>query len=299
MIRLGVIGLSPGNGHPYSWSAICNGYDPAAMANCPFPAIPDYLSQHRFPDEFLRDVRVEAVWCQDRACAEHVAHAARIPRVVDRLEDLGEDADGILLARDDSQNHARFARPFLAAGLPVFVDKPLATTLGEADALLAEQRHPTQIHTCSAFRYIPEVSPVAPELAAIGPVRCVEASVGKAWATYSVHVLEPAVRLLEATDGDGETEVIRDGDAVTLRARWADGRALKVTTTGQPAPADFRIHGARGTLDLRIQDPFFYFKAGLQAFTAQIRTGAVQVPRAETRATIALIERGMHEVGSP
>ena len=27
MLRIGVIGLSEGNGHPYSWSAIINGFD--------------------------------------------------------------------------------------------------------------------------------------------------------------------------------------------------------------------------------------------------------------------------------
>src|SRR5690554_2257137 len=42
-IRLGVIGLSDGNGHPYSWSAIVNGYDPVAMQACEFPVIPEYL----------------------------------------------------------------------------------------------------------------------------------------------------------------------------------------------------------------------------------------------------------------
>jgi hypothetical protein len=26
-VRLGIIGASPGNGHPYSWSAFFNGYD--------------------------------------------------------------------------------------------------------------------------------------------------------------------------------------------------------------------------------------------------------------------------------
>lgn len=26
-ISLGIIGMTPGNGHPYSWSAIFNGYD--------------------------------------------------------------------------------------------------------------------------------------------------------------------------------------------------------------------------------------------------------------------------------
>ena len=44
MTRLGAIGLSPGNGHPYSWAAIFNGYDTASMADCPFPAIPEYLA---------------------------------------------------------------------------------------------------------------------------------------------------------------------------------------------------------------------------------------------------------------
>ena len=31
-LRLAMLGLIPGNGHPYSWSAIINGYDRAAMA---------------------------------------------------------------------------------------------------------------------------------------------------------------------------------------------------------------------------------------------------------------------------
>ena len=31
-LRLGVLGFSPGNGHPYSFSAIVNGYDDEAFA---------------------------------------------------------------------------------------------------------------------------------------------------------------------------------------------------------------------------------------------------------------------------
>lgn len=30
-IRLAILGLSPGNGHPYSWSAMFNGYDKELM----------------------------------------------------------------------------------------------------------------------------------------------------------------------------------------------------------------------------------------------------------------------------
>ena len=56
MIRIGIIGLSPGNGHPYSWAAICNGYNTEAMSNCPFPIIPEYLAKETWPDAQIADV---------------------------------------------------------------------------------------------------------------------------------------------------------------------------------------------------------------------------------------------------
>jgi len=41
VIRLAVLGCTSGNGHPYSWSAIFNGYDRELMtAECPFPTNP-------------------------------------------------------------------------------------------------------------------------------------------------------------------------------------------------------------------------------------------------------------------
>ena len=41
----GIIGISPGNGHPYSWAAIFNGCDRERMAKCPFPVIAEYLGK--------------------------------------------------------------------------------------------------------------------------------------------------------------------------------------------------------------------------------------------------------------
>ena len=51
ILNLGIIGGSEGNGHPYSWSAIFNGYDPNAINDCAFPSIPIYLSKQKFPDD--------------------------------------------------------------------------------------------------------------------------------------------------------------------------------------------------------------------------------------------------------
>ena len=40
-IKLAMLGMVDGNGHPYSWSAIFNGYDPEEMAECPYATIPE------------------------------------------------------------------------------------------------------------------------------------------------------------------------------------------------------------------------------------------------------------------
>ena len=51
-IRLAILGGTPGNGHPYSWSAMFNGYDRELMtAECPYAGIPDYLNKE--PTETL------------------------------------------------------------------------------------------------------------------------------------------------------------------------------------------------------------------------------------------------------
>ena len=54
-IKLGIIGLSEGNGHPYSWSAIFNGFNSKIMASCPFAVIPEYLNKRDFPNDFLTE----------------------------------------------------------------------------------------------------------------------------------------------------------------------------------------------------------------------------------------------------
>ena len=58
-----------GNGHPYSWSAIINGYDSAEMARCPYPAIPAYLGKQALDTVRIPGARVTHVWTDDPADA--------------------------------------------------------------------------------------------------------------------------------------------------------------------------------------------------------------------------------------
>jgi len=45
MLKLGVTGMSSGNGHRYCWSAIINGdYNAEEMDKCGYPVIPVFLA---------------------------------------------------------------------------------------------------------------------------------------------------------------------------------------------------------------------------------------------------------------
>ena len=131
-LRLGIIGMSEGNGHPYSWSAIFNGFDPEVMATCPFPVIPAYLAKQKFPEDQIPDAEVTHIYTQSPEISAHIAAAARIPNAVNEPEEMLGQIDALLLARDDAENHPKFARPFLEAGVPVYIDKPLALTVSAA-----------------------------------------------------------------------------------------------------------------------------------------------------------------------
>src|SRR5690606_39459387 len=112
-IKLGVIGLSEGNGHPFSWSAIFNGYNPEAMELCGFPVIPRYLEKQKWPESCIQNTEVVSVWTQDEMLSLKIAKAAKITKVASSLEDMIRDVDAVLLARDDAENHLEFATPFL------------------------------------------------------------------------------------------------------------------------------------------------------------------------------------------
>ena len=65
-IRLAMLGMVEGNGHPYSWSAIINGrYDAEVMAECGYPVIPQYLGAQPKENLGIPGAQVTHVWCDN------------------------------------------------------------------------------------------------------------------------------------------------------------------------------------------------------------------------------------------
>lgn len=298
-IRLGVIGLSAGNGHPYSWSAIFNGYDPVWMERCGFPVIPQYLGAQRFPEAAIAGARVTHVWTQDPEITELVAKAALIPTRVARPEDMIGEIDAVLLARDDPESHRELAEPFLRAGLPIYIDKPLATTVAEAEAILAMETYPGQVFTCSAMRYAREFVPSEEVFSKIGRVRLVQASATKDWDKYAVHVVEPALAAVPERGALAGAHVLDHDGIRIVSAEWDGGLKTIFSVHGELLSTPFwiRLIGDSGYHDMVFQDTFAAFKRALEAFIGSVRSRAPAIEREFVLDVVRVIEAGRQHAG--
>ena len=70
--------------------------------------------------------------------AEHIARAAKIPTVYDRPEEMLGNIDAVIVATDDGNEHVERCRPFVEAGIPMFIDKPI--TIKEDEAIELAKR---------------------------------------------------------------------------------------------------------------------------------------------------------------
>jgi len=161
--------------------------------------------------------RVEYAWESDPSgedwCAAHgVARCAS-------AEEVAARADAVfVLAPDDIHAHPELCRRVFPAGKPVFVDKFLAPTAAEADAILALAEG-TPLFAASSLRFAVEAEAA---LAEVGQVEEAFARGMGDWAGYGVHTLSLAFAAL-----GGDVEAVADtggGGTAAVTLRYRDGR---------------------------------------------------------------------------
>ncbi len=292
-IRLGLIGMSPGNGHPYSWGAIFNGYDPVQMEGCGFSVIPRYLEEQSFPEAAIRDANVTHVWAQERGVAEHISKSSLILNVVDNFTAMIGHVDGLLLARDDAETHLHFAAPFLDEGIPVYIDKPLALSVDEAQQMIDRQCFPGQIFSCSALKYANELTLSEEDLIRLGRIRYVAATVPKDWDKYAIHAIDPILKLVGDRGELVGTRASSEGGFSSLSATYRDDFHLRITALGRlPAPISITVFGELHWKELVFRDSFHAFKFALEDFVEGIRNHDVRTPPESMLNAIRLVEAG-------
>jgi len=291
-IRLAMLGMVDGNGHPYSWSAIFNGYDRQAMASCPYPSIPQYLGTQDPAALRIPGARVTHVWCDDRTDAENVARASLVPNVCERAADVIGEVDAVIVATDKGHEHVERCRPFVEAGLPVFVDKPLLDNEPDLQVFHAWVQGGRPILSTSAMRYAREFVEARRRLPEVGELRCLSISTPKSWERYGIHAAEAMYPVV----GPGFISARNTGSVerniVHLKHRRGADVVVIAIADMYGAFGRMSVMGTKGAFETAFADTFYAFKTQLEAFISYLRTGVRPVPWEETVELMKIIIAG-------
>jgi predicted dehydrogenase len=291
-LRLAMLGMIEGNGHPYSWSAIVNGYDPVEMAKCPYAGIPKYLGAQPLESVRIPGARVTHTWTDDPVDAPKVAKASLIEHVVAKPEEVIGHVDAVVISTDDGDDHVRRARPFIEAGLPVFVDKPLATNVADLNQFLRWHLDGKIILSTSGMRYAPEICQITEQRERLGELRWLTSFTSKTWERYGIHALEVVYPLLGPGFISAQTTQQGGANIVTLAHRSGVMVTLAAIYDAFGSFGAVHAYGTKGDLALKLADTYTAFRAQLVAFIEMLRTGRPPLPFSQTVELMALIIAG-------
>jgi predicted dehydrogenase len=287
MIKIGVVGLSEGNGHPYSWSTIINGdFNEDAMAGCGYAGIPLYLKANR-NTLGIDAAKVTHVWTQDRKLSEHIAAAALIDNVVDNMEDMIGQVDAVLLARDDPENHKMMAKPFIEAGIPIFIDKPLAITREDLAYFAEQSANGKFIMSCSSMRYATENGAVQADMASLGSLEFATAVGTKDWTKYGVHILEGLFALLDDPKVVSVSHISKSKKDIVY-IEFETGLLATVHLFYGIAPTfQVSLFGTDGWRMIEYKNWYAMFRDNLIEFVRSVRQGSPRIDFAKTENVIS------------
>lgn len=83
------------------------------------------------------------------------------PVVYESVNEMADHVDAVFIADCDGSgsDHLKFAEPFLKKSVPTFVDKPFASTLADAQAIVKlANKHKTLMFNASILSYVPAAS---------------------------------------------------------------------------------------------------------------------------------------------
>ena len=289
MVRVGMVGYSEGNGHPFSFSAIINGYNSEGFKKAGWEVILNYLQKREATEFGFKDVTVTHAWTQKKEWTLQLCEACNIAECVDDLLDLKGKVDAVIVARDDYERHFEMAIPFLEDGTPVFIDKPLTLVKDELKRFIPFIEKGL-LMSCSGMRYAAELDPLRSSSDVLENITAINGAVLFDWEKYGIHLLEAVLGTIQSRpfavsslNTRCETFVIQMENDVLLTIH-ALGKVPKVFQL------DF--FSANGHFSCQLKDNFSAFRRTLAHFVGMVKNGKPAIPQGEIIMTIKTLMAG-------
>jgi len=272
MVKLGMIGLSEGNGHPYSFSAILNGFNEEAFTKSGWPGILKYLKKNNLPSNDKIDAKVEYIWTQDINLSKKIADSCYIPNIASHYLDFIGNIDAVIIARDDYKNHVKMAKEFLDYKIPVFIDKPLTLNFDEL-CYFESYLKSGLLMSCSGFRYCEELDLWRSGISEFKNIKLLQATIINGWNKYGIHMIDAILSLEYAWPEYFEPIKCASHEAVNIT--MSDGSLCQINALGPEIPTfSISIYGTNKHDKTQITNNFIAFKRMLKKFIEQVDSGS-------------------------
>ena len=284
VIKIGLIGYSELNGHPYSFGSIINGFHPDNF-DPEWNIIKSYLMTKPSSDFLSSRAVVNKIWCQDAERAIKIQNSCRIPTLCRNYEEL-IDQDAIIIARDDWNNRNNILKFFLESGIPCFCDKPLTASRLELDGLIPYFSKGL-LYTGSGFRYAYEVD-IHKE--SLRESNYISAHVANDLVKYGIHMLD---LVFSVKDCDFQQATLLNGknDYPIYELVLDDNSIFRLTCSSffrGTFKVDYLSQTNSELKTFTVSDNFTAFRRTLSAFIDMVETGINKDIVASTRSLSAL-----------
>lgn len=220
-------------------------------------------------------------------------------QILDTPEAVAEASELVFITAVDARQHLELVRRTIKYGRPIFIDKPIATSLADAKEIFrlgAEAGVP--VMSCSSLRYAPSLQAAlanAPKSIGeivgcdvFGPMQIQPVLPGLFW--YGVHMVEIIYTILGTGCVEVKATTTDDFDLIT--ARWGDGR----TALFRGARRGHSKFGAilHGEKKPQYVDPYAgkqsYYASMLEAILRTLPEGKSDIPPETTLEIVRFME---------
>ena len=128
------------------------------MLGCENSHVNTFLSIMKQDPDKYSDVEVVGVFSEDAAAMQAVCREFGVPAMQSVDQFVGQ-VDGVVITARHGGKHYPYAKPYLASGVPMFIDKPITVDEQQALALVGECRAAgVRVTGGSCCKYAPEIA---------------------------------------------------------------------------------------------------------------------------------------------